>query len=269
MVHHVGAVDRSVHFREAFQRFNHRLDVEGHEAQTYTVAFFEGFTVLLAQVHDRLHVDFVEGRQHRSAVLRFQQTLSHAFAQTGHRHAFFAAVAQSRLRCGFNCGCGRLVGFLAVSQMRFHVFASDATTHAAAFDGCSVEIVFSNQAADRRAERIVALFFQAGGCALCRSGFFSLAFLFGRLARAVARANTAEDLARKHGCALFFHDRIKNTCFAGRHFQHNFVSFDFNQNFVTLDAVAWFLVPGGYGRIGNRFRKVRNQNIYATHLAFP
>ncbi|MNJ78508.1 hypothetical protein D3C77_762770 [compost metagenome] len=75
--------------------------------------------------------------------------------------------------------------------MRFHVFASDTATHAAAFDGGSIEIVFGNQAADRRAERIVALFFQAGSRALCRCGFFLLALLSGRLAGAVARADAA------------------------------------------------------------------------------
>ena len=89
VVNHVVAIDGSVHFRIAFQRFNHRFHVEGHEAQTDTVTFFEGIAVLLTQIHNRLHVDFVKGRQHGGGIFRFQQTLGHAFTQTGHRDAFF------------------------------------------------------------------------------------------------------------------------------------------------------------------------------------
>jgi hypothetical protein len=153
--------------------------------------------------------------------------------------------------------------------VRFHVFTRDAATHAGALDGAGIEIVFGDQATNRRAERVIAFFFQARGSALGRRGFFLLALLSGRLAGAVARTDAAEQLARQHGRALFFHDSIENARFTGRHFQHDFVGFDFNQDFITLHAVARFFVPGGYGRIGNRFRKVRNQNIYATHLAFP
>src|SRR5690606_9168465 len=91
VVNHVIAVDRRVYFRVAFQRFHHCFHVEGHKAQTDTVTFFERVTILLTQIHDGLHVHFVEGGQHRGGVFRFQQTLGHTLTQTRHRHTFFAA----------------------------------------------------------------------------------------------------------------------------------------------------------------------------------
>src|SRR5690606_9634664 len=135
-------------FRVAFQRFNNRFHVEGHKAQTDTVTFFERVTVLLTQVHDWLHVHFVEGGQHRGGVFRFQQTLCHTLTQASHWHTFFTARTQSRLCCW--C-CHR--GFRFCLSRRFRqvfvdVFTGQTTAYTGTFDGCRVKAVFSQQATD-------------------------------------------------------------------------------------------------------------------------
>ena len=150
VVDHIIAVDRRIHFRVTFQGFNHRFHVEGHKAQTDAVAFFKRFTVLLTQIHNRLHVDFVERGQHGGGVFRFQQTLCHTLTQASHRDTFFTTCSQSRLRRWISRCRSRLFrrGF---RQMFFHIFTSQTTTHTGAFNGAGVEIVFSQQATDRRA----------------------------------------------------------------------------------------------------------------------
>jgi hypothetical protein len=65
--------------------------------------------------------------------------------------------------------------------------------------------------------------------------------------------------------AFIFQHCIQNAIRRSRYFQYHFVSFDFYQHFITLNAVARFFVPGGDGRICYGFRQVGNKNIYATH----
>ncbi|CFZ45443.1 Uncharacterised protein [Salmonella enterica subsp. enterica serovar Typhi] len=170
------------------------------------MTFFKHFAILLTQIHNRLHVDFIEGRQHGGGIFRFQQTLGHALTQAGHWHAFFAARAQSGLCCRFNSGCFRL----AFRQMFFHIFTGQTPTHTSAFNGAGFQIVFSQQATDRRAERIVVLFFQRRLLALCRRRRFLFRFRAGLFTRAVAFTQATQDLARGDSRPLFFQNRIQN-----------------------------------------------------------
>ena len=104
-----------------FSACDRRLDEERHEAELDAVLLLELVLVLVAQVHHRLHVHFVERRQDRVGRLRLQQALGDAGAQTAHRHALFRTVArfgddrrsdllQRRLveRAGAGAGSGRL-----------------------------------------------------------------------------------------------------------------------------------------------------------------
>ena len=210
VIHHVVAIDRGVHFRIAFQRFYYRLHVEGHEAQTDTVTFFKRFTVLLTQIHDGLHVHFVEGRQHGSGVFRFQQTLGHAFAQTGHRYAFFATCPQRWLCSRGFCRCFGLGFRRGFRQMLIHIFTSDTSAHTGAFDRTGVEVVLSQQATDRRAQRIVILLFQRSLLTLRRGRRFFFRLRAGFFTRAIAFTQATEDLAGGHGGAFVFQNRIQN-----------------------------------------------------------
>lgn len=70
-------------------------------------------------------------------------------------------------------------------QMLVDVFARQTATHAGAFDGCRIEAVLSQQATDRRAERVVGLIGQRRSLALGRGRRFFFRFGAGLFARAV------------------------------------------------------------------------------------
>ena len=182
VVNHIFAINRSIHFRIAFQSFNYRFDIEGHKAQTNTVTLLESFTVLLTQVHDRLHIDFVKRGQHRCTVFRFQQTLSNTFTQTGHGYAFFAAASQCRRCGGSHFGFSHCWCRFTVCQMTIDIFTGNTATHAAAFNGSSIKVMFCNQTTNCRAESLVTLFFQASSLTLRWGGLGTLTFFFRRLA---------------------------------------------------------------------------------------
>ncbi len=210
VINHIVAIDGSIHFRVAFQRFNNRFHVEGHEAQTDTVTFFERFAVLLTQIHNRLHVDFVERGQHGGRVFRFQQTLGNAFTQTGHRYAFFRAVAQLRNRRRSSGWRFRFSFRRRARQMFLNVFAGQAAANAGAFNRRRVEAVFSQQTTDSRAKRVVALLFQRRLLTLSRGGLFGISFRISGFTGAVAFTQAAQNLTRQHGGAFVFQYCIQN-----------------------------------------------------------
>jgi hypothetical protein len=150
-------------------------------------------------------------------------------------------------------------------QMFLNVFAGQTAAHTGAFNGAGVEVVFSQQATDRRAERIVVLLFQRSLLALRRRRRFRISFRAGLFARAVAFTQATQDLTRGDGGAFIFQHCVQNAIRRSRYFQYHFVSFDFYQHFITLNGIARFFVPGGDGRISYGLRQVGNQNIYATH----
>nr|VUD31477.1 Uncharacterised protein [Raoultella sp. NCTC 9187] len=141
---------------------------------------------------------------------RFQQTLGHAFAQTGHRNAFFRAVAQLSNR---SSGRSRRLGFRfsrRCRQMFFNIFTGQTAANAGSFDRARIEVMFSQQATDRRAERIVTLLFQRSLLTLSRGGLFRIGLRTGLFARAVAFTQAAQNLTRKHGCAFVFQHCFQN-----------------------------------------------------------
>ena len=94
--------------------------------------------------------------------------------------------------------------------MLIHIFTGDATTYTGAFDSTGVEVVLSQQATDRRAQRIVVLFFQRGLLTLRRGGRFFFRLRAGFFTGAVAFTQATQDLARSHGRAFVFQNRIQN-----------------------------------------------------------
>ena len=169
-------------------------------------ASLEEIFAKLDLIRDNTYAYLIVEDQHGGGIFRFQQTLGHALTQAGHWHAFFAARAQSGLRCRFNSGCFRL----AFRQMFFHIFTGQTPTHTSAFNGAGFQIVFSQQATDRRAERIVVLFFQRRLLALCRRRRFLFRFRAGLFTRAVAFTQATQDLARGDSRPLLFQNRIQN-----------------------------------------------------------
>ena len=94
VVDDVVAVDRGVDDRELLQRVHRRLHEERHEAQPHAVLLLEALLVLLAQLHHRLHVHFVERGEDGGGRLRLHQALGDARAQARHRHALLRPPGQ-------------------------------------------------------------------------------------------------------------------------------------------------------------------------------
>jgi hypothetical protein len=98
VVDDVVAIHRRVQDREFFQGVHGGFDEEAHETQLAAVFLLETVLHALAHVHDRGHVDFVEGGQNGVGRLRLQQTLGHPGPQTRHGHTLLRAVSQVHRR---------------------------------------------------------------------------------------------------------------------------------------------------------------------------
>ena len=59
-------------------------------------SFSKRSLIAVAQVDDRLHVHFVEGRENRSRRLRLNEPLGDARTQARHRHALLGPFAERR-----------------------------------------------------------------------------------------------------------------------------------------------------------------------------
>src|SRR5690606_9161124 len=78
MIDDVFSVYRSVDDRVLLERRHGSLHEEGREAQLDAVLFLELVFVLLAQIENALHVDFVESRKNGIVGLRLQKALGNA-----------------------------------------------------------------------------------------------------------------------------------------------------------------------------------------------
>ena len=90
LVDHVGAVDLGVDGGNFLQRLDAGAHEEAHEAELHAVLLLEQLLELIAQAHDRAHVDLVEGRQHGGGVLCVLQAPRDGLAQPRHVHALFS-----------------------------------------------------------------------------------------------------------------------------------------------------------------------------------
>ncbi|MCY1430185.1 hypothetical protein D9M71_461260 [compost metagenome] len=256
MVDDVAAVDRRVHAREALQRLGGGLDEEGHEAQAHAVVLLlEEVLVLVAQVHDRLHVDFVEGSQHGHGGLGFDQTLGDLGAQAGHRHALLDAIAGGEdRRLGSRSGrlgnrssrCG-LLGFDGGN----HVFLGYATALASAGNAVRVDgVLFSDLACSRREDGVLA------GSSRCSSLGCRGSSCGSRCGHGgTAFAQQAQQFVAEYGVTLVLDDLSEDAIGFGQNFDHHLVGLDVDDQLVALYGVARLLVPGSDGAVSNRFRE--------------
>ena len=240
VVNHVITIERRVHFRIALEGLHHRLHVEGHKAELDAVLLLEDLAVLLAQIHDGLHVDLVEGGQHGGGVFRFQQTLGNALAQTGHRYPLVGTTTQrGNLGCRGcscdRCGCRRLA--LGLDE-GFHIILGDATALAGAGQLGHVDVVLANQAAHRGAQAIGTII----------GNRFS-GFLFGLFTGHRGGGEDGNQLTGQHSRPFPLQNIPQHSGLRCRHFQHHLVGFDVDQHFITGNQITRLLVPGGNGGI--------------------
>ncbi|MNZ76964.1 hypothetical protein D3C78_954860 [compost metagenome] len=228
----------------------------------------EQVLVLGAQVHDRLHVDFVVGRQHGHGRLGLDQTLGDLGAQAGHRHALLDAIASGEdRRVGGRSGrldsrSGRS-GLLGVDGSD-GVFLGHATTLAGARNGVAVQVILGSDLARGRGQDRLG----TGGS---RSGGSGSRGSSGRSRSGSSGAplgQLAEQLAAEHGVTLVLDDFGENAIGFGQNFHDHFVGFDVDNQLVTLDGVARLLVPGGDGTVSDGFRESRGFDLDSHYLRF-
>ena len=153
MVNDIVSVNGCVHRRETLERLAGSLDEEGHEAQPHAVvALLEKILVLLAQIHDRLHVHLIEGGEHGCIVLRINETLGNGRTQACHGDALLRApfctqshlgrFGRSRLGRSLRCRLSTLL-----FNERQHVFLGQEPVLAGCRDDGRVETFLLNQLA--------------------------------------------------------------------------------------------------------------------------
>ena len=221
-----------------------------------------------AQVHHRLHVDFVKGGQNGRRVLGLEQAFGDARAQAGHGHALFEPTARvggdgsgwcagaGGWGAGRGAGCGRGAGRgwgrsvcrSGVVEMRQDVGFGQATVAAAAADAAGVELVFLDQAAHGGAERAHgwSLGWGAGRGSRCWGGGWA------------GGVGAGFDHRDQVTCGDRRPVRLQNlthhTVARCWNLQHHFIGFQIHQVFVSADRVPRAFVPVHQRRVRYRFR---------------
>ncbi len=231
--------------------------------------FLELVLVLRAQIHHRLHVDFIESREDRGSGLGLQQTLGHTGAQARHRHALLRPAGQQlvdidrrrhaserrprrRRRCCRRCR--RRPGRGTAPDVGNDIGLGNTAVAAAAGDGLGIELVVLHHLA-RRGHQLALV-----RDLLCRLRYRSRG-PFGRLGHGRGRIGRSidhgDDFARDHRAAIALDDLGNDAARRRGKFQHHLVGFDVDQVFVAGNGLAHFLVPAQQRRLGHRFGQLR------------
>ncbi|MNT19853.1 hypothetical protein D3C72_1551330 [compost metagenome] len=98
---------------------------------------------------------------------------------------------------------------------------------------------------------------RGGGCSCCsgRRG--------GGLAVGV---DLGDQLVGHHGGAVGLNDLDQHAGRGCRHFEHDLVGFDLDQDFIDGDGFAGFLLPREHGGLGHGFGKLGDFDFYDRHL---
>ncbi len=107
-------IDDSVDDWLILERGDGSLDESAHETEFHTMLFNKLFLELFPDVYNVGHVDLIEGRQHRSSVLGFLESLRDSEAHAVHGHSSFQSGTVDtvwRLLRGHHIGVGRRLGW--------------------------------------------------------------------------------------------------------------------------------------------------------------
>src|SRR5690606_30481945 len=80
--------------------------------------------------------------------------------------------------------------------------------------------------------------------------------------------DAGQHFARGDGAAVALDDFSQHARSRGRHFQHDLVGLDFDQDFVRFDGCARLLLPGQQGRFGNGFGELGNDDVGDSHFVY-
>ena len=278
VVHDIGAIDRRVQHRELLQGVHCSLDKEAHEAQLAAVFLLETLLHALAHVHDRSHVDFVEGGQDGVGGLGLQQTLSHARTQTAHGHALFRTVTQihrrsshlrQRLGGSARGDYGSRYHFRSSGSSQ-HVTLGDAAVFACTFNAGSRNAVVGQQlGCSRHRNACLGVVRRSSGChrsSSCgrsgrsRSGCNSTGHC--------SSVNASDQLLGSHGSAVGDDQFDQHAGGGCGDFHHHFVGFHFDQDLIDRDRVTDLFLPLQQGCFRHRFRQLWDFDFYDCHIKF-
>ena len=244
------AINLGIDRRIGFQRLDRGLHEKRHKAEFDAVLFDKAILIAFAQIHDRGHVDLIEGRKHGRRILRLFQTLGDAFAQPGHFHPFFAASCKPS---ACRRGCRRRTGGHGI---RFGHIA----LRPCALNGANINAFLSSDFPGGR----TCICAGRGGCRngrcrsryrcwLSRRGFGSCR----RCRWGITLFDQAKQCAYLDIIALRYRDLGQNARGWRIDLQGHFVSFKLNERLISGDAVARSLEPPGNGGFGHRFTECR------------
>ncbi len=156
LVNDVRAPDLSVDSGELHQRVDHRPGEKRHEPELDVVLLKKRVLVLVAQFHDRGHVDLVEGRQQRGGLLGLDESFGDALSHRGHGDDLLPSPRHgigSRLRRS-----GRLIR-RPLFHVGLHIFFQDTSAGPGRRDLRGIESVLLDESLRRRhdAGRAVAV----------------------------------------------------------------------------------------------------------------
>ena len=267
LVDQVLSVDLGVDGRHLLEGCDHRAGEEAHEAELHPMALLEHVLVLRAQVHDRLHVDLVEGREHGGGVLRLLQATSDGLAQARHPHPLLVRLIAARSGGGLHLGDRRRGGGrrglrrrLAALRRGERVALGQAAVLAGALHGGGVEPRLRHDALDGGRQRLRRA--GRGGLRRRLGGFLRGGRLVGggllagagglldgrsRTAAGSRPADARDHLVGRHGVAVVGEDLRQHAVRRRGDLDRHLVGLDLDQHFVAFDGVADLLAPATDG----------------------
>ncbi len=157
----IATIDGGIDCGKALQGLHRHLDEKPHKTQPGAAVYLGKLVlVLLAQIHDSVHIHLVEGGQHGGVLAHIQQALGDTGPHPGHGYPLFDAVPGGgphlldfvqafRRRCrGGRCRPGsRLGGDVEIDN----VFLGDAAAASGPLNLAQVDAFLVRQLAGRRA----------------------------------------------------------------------------------------------------------------------
>ena len=230
----------------------------------------EQVLVLVAQRHDRAHVDLVEGREHGGGVLRVLQPARDGLAQPRHLHALFARRRRRRgdgaRICAVGTGRGRGRRPRSIAASMSPLVTRPSLPLPGTVEG-SMPLSAAILRTDGRDRRFGAALAGAARASAPRPAWPAAAAR--RLPRASAAAAPSRDLAEQRadrdGLAVLDRDLGEHAGGRRRHFERDLVGFQLDQRLVDRDGFARLLEPFADGRFGDRFAKRGDADVSHDH----
>ena len=257
--------------------------------------FLEGVLAPGPELHDRRHIDLVEGRQHGGGLLSLHQADSDRLPPARHAHPLLAGIARHLARkrwpragrvCVSDRGwlrhglCGRFRGSCRRSQIAGrgakHILARNSSPRSSPCDGIEIDIVLAGQHAHGRGSATAigrGSFFgrrgrlrgrrrRHGGRGRLRRGNFHHRLPGRAVAAAPAPSATVLDNSPTVTISPSLRSILPSTPSSGAvHVQVDFVCLQFDDRFAPADGITLAFQPLPDNGINERFAQWRDSDL--------